>query len=539
MSIINVHPDSQFFAHLSSPLKEAPKAALRLTPSQIQDRIGKPSENLPENEEKKLPHENLSNKRNVAFLEPRLPLGSVEDSSSPAIEAAHHPKNKYVRTMDKLGEGSFGLVLKVRHCLTDSPAAMKVHTPDLEAYSSALKESLILSAHKQHRTPHSLFMRDSYESTPKKGEDNKLCPIHTIVMDLVPAPDIYENHLKSNAPLGPLAWDEIRTITRQVLEFTAYSGSRSMTHLDLKPSNMIYLKSLRQLTVLDYGLSEMEGVTERGWLCQTAPYRCPEEILSFENEQAPPRTSNMDVWSVGCILFELLTHHELFPSLDNDDNLPIGFKHHLQMIARQIGMPPVEYLSKWDSAKNYYSVSPFPPYLVRIKKPKKLAEATPWREEVLKAAQAKGIAEAEINLFIHLIEKMVSYTRPSAQVLLKHPYFKDDVSFHLKGNFSAKDVIQIYKACDVQHGKPIDAPALLIDTPSKMRHDCFHVPRDPKNQYFIIVQRGQQILISEYREFEDGMDVTLQLPVQKIEPSSIPAPICTSTARRTLFEDRK
>ncbi len=473
-------------------------------------------------------------------LDPTPNKRSVEtlDLSTPKVEceAEQNPKAKYQRTAEKVGKGAYGLVTKASHLLTGSPVAIKTHEPDSASYEGALQESLILSEHKKLKTPHSLYIRDSYESTPKKDEDDKLCPIHTIVTDLIPAPDIHKNHLSTNALLGPLKWDEIKTIGRQVLEFISHSQQHQIAHLDLKPANLIYLQSIRQTIVLDCGLSEIDQVTEKGWLCQTSPYRCPEEILSFGNKDSPSRNGSMDVWSVGCILFELLIHKNLFNILDSSANLPISFKHHLQMIAQQIGMPSTEFLSSWKHASDFYSISPLPPHQVRIKKPKKLPNVIPWQTAVLEAAKGKGIPASEIELFIDLLNQMINYSRPSAAELLKHPYFKDDISFHLKGMFYPTDKIFIYRGCDAPDGKPIAGPALLIDTPAKLRHDCLHIPRDPNNKYFIMVVRNGKNLLEEHYTLEDNAQLSLEIPEEIAEAPSPSRFLNKSELKRVLFQ---
>jgi hypothetical protein len=263
----------------------------------------------------------------------------------------------------------------------------------------------------------------------------------------------------------------------------------------------------RRTTVVDYGMSEKQGVTPKHWLCQTTPYRCPEELLGFEDKAAPLRSSAWDVWSAGCIIYELFTGKELFPVTDDYENMRTSFKHHLQMIARQIGMPKPDYLKPWEKMSDFYQISPLPPHQVRIKKPKKLKEMADWKAAISDAAKQRGMPESEILLLIDILKKMISYgdERPSAAELLKHPYLADDISFHLQGNFSSKDIISIYRECD-------EHPSIVLNRYSKIRHDCLHIPQDPNKRYLISVERDSKTVFTGYFSFEDKGEAILQLP---------------------------
>lgn len=101
--------------------------------------------------------------------------------------------------------------------------------------------------------------------------------------------------------------------TAHLLEGLKYLHSRDVIHRDLKPANLLVNRDCT-LKICDFGLarlahescvSEEEGMTD--YVC-TRWYRAPEVVLS-----ASRYTKAIDMWSVGCILAEMLGRTPLFP----------------------------------------------------------------------------------------------------------------------------------------------------------------------------------------------------------------------------------
>lgn len=101
--------------------------------------------------------------------------------------------------------------------------------------------------------------------------------------------------------------DEIRMIMVQVLLGVEYLHARGIVHRDLKPSNLLYFPEQNAIKICDFGLSKF--YTSQG--CQTPRivtswYRAP-EIVCGASHGYP-----VDIWSLGCIFYELLTGNPLF-----------------------------------------------------------------------------------------------------------------------------------------------------------------------------------------------------------------------------------
>lgn len=118
----------------------------------------------------------------------------------------------------------------------------------------------------------------------------------------------------------------------QLLRGLKYVHSANVLHRDLKPSNLL-LNSNCDLKVGDFGLarttSETDFMTE---YVVTRWYRAPELLLNCSEY-----TAAIDIWSVGCILGEIMTREPLFPGKD--------YVHQLRLITEVLilGLSTTQY----------------------------------------------------------------------------------------------------------------------------------------------------------------------------------------------------
>ncbi len=105
--------------------------------------------------------------------------------------------------------------------------------------------------------------------------------------------------------------DHIQYFIYQVLRGVLYIHSSAVIHRDLKPSNLLLNKNC-DLKICDFGLARgLETAGPESILTEyvvTRWYRAPEVILNASNY-----TKAIDIWSVGCIMAELLGRTPLFP----------------------------------------------------------------------------------------------------------------------------------------------------------------------------------------------------------------------------------
>ncbi len=130
-----------------------------------------------------------------------------------------------------------------------------------------------------------------------------------LVMEL-----LHGEALETRLGRGRLPADEALAIVRQLLEALAYAHEHNVVHRDLKPENVFLLadsEGALRVKVLDYGLAKflqaeddpMPGavLTRRGMMVGTPLYVAPEQALGGAIDV------RADVYSVGCMLFELLS----------------------------------------------------------------------------------------------------------------------------------------------------------------------------------------------------------------------------------------
>jgi mitogen-activated protein kinase 1/2 len=128
-----------------------------------------------------------------------------------------------------------------------------------------------------------------------------------------------------------LSDDHIQFLLYQILRGLKYVHSCGILHRDLKPRNLLVNKNC-DLKICDFGLSRANitsMVTPETLLTDyitTRWYRPPEVILSCKNYSGA-----IDVWSVGCILAEMMQRKPLFPAT-NEQEL-------MNMIVNNIGSP--------------------------------------------------------------------------------------------------------------------------------------------------------------------------------------------------------
>ncbi|KAL7636068.1 UNVERIFIED_CONTAM: hypothetical protein RMT77_013887 [Armadillidium vulgare] len=126
--------------------------------------------------------------------------------------------------------------------------------------------------------------------------------------------------------------------------------SAGIIHRDLKPSNIV-VKSDCTLKILDFGLARTAGTTFMMTpYVVTRYYRAPEVILGMGY------TDNVDIWSVGCIMGEMIRGGVLFPGTDHIDQW--------NKIIEQLGTPTVEFMQRLQpTVRNYVENRPrYPGY---------------------------------------------------------------------------------------------------------------------------------------------------------------------------------
>ena len=147
-----------------------------------------------------------------------------------------------------------------------------------------------------------------------------------LVMELVAGPTLAER-----IALGPLPLGDALSAARQIAEALEYAHERGIVHRDLKPAN-VKIGQEDCLKVLDFGLAKalsddpsLENIstsptitaaaTRAGIILGTAAYMSPEQARGRSVDR------RADIWSFGCVLFEMLTGKRAFSGETVTDTL--------------------------------------------------------------------------------------------------------------------------------------------------------------------------------------------------------------------------
>ncbi|CAG2233070.1 stress-activated protein kinase JNK-like isoform X1 [Mytilus galloprovincialis] len=139
--------------------------------------------------------------------------------------------------------------------------------------------------------------------------------------------------------------DRMSYLLYQILCGIKHLHSAGIIHRDLKPSNIV-VKSDCTLKILDFGLARTQGT---GFMMTpyvvTRYYRAPEVILGMGYKE------NVDIWSVGCIMAELIRGAVMFPGSDHIDQW--------NKIIEQLGTPSKEFMQRLQpTVRNYVENRP-------------------------------------------------------------------------------------------------------------------------------------------------------------------------------------
>jgi nemo like kinase len=129
----------------------------------------------------------------------------------------------------------------------------------------------------------------------------------------------------------PITIDHIKVFVYQILRGLKYIHSARILHRDIKPGNIL-INANCCLKICDFGLARVEERDESAAMTHevvTQYYRAPEILMGARHY-----TAAVDVWSVGCILAELLSRRILFQAKS-----PV---QQLELILAVLGTPAVQ-----------------------------------------------------------------------------------------------------------------------------------------------------------------------------------------------------
>ena len=200
--------------------------------------------------------------------------------------------------LDELGRGGFGTVYKAKDKVLGRLVALKI------LHAALVVEPDFIARFRQEARTAALFDHPNlvpvYDFSETEGR-------YYIAMGYMPGGSL-KDLLKREGKLEP---ERACEVLAQLGEGLKYAHARGIIHRDLKPGNILFDESGRA-RVADMGFAKVmsEGASRSmsasGGLVGTPAYMAPE---TWRNKPATPQT---DIYSLGCILYEMLTGRVLF-----------------------------------------------------------------------------------------------------------------------------------------------------------------------------------------------------------------------------------
>ncbi|OJD19440.1 CMGC/DYRK/PRP4 protein kinase [Emergomyces pasteurianus Ep9510] len=213
----------------------------------------------------------------------------------------------------------------------------------------------------------------------------------------------------------------IRTYAHQMFLGLSLLRKCNILHADLKPDNLLVNESRNLLKVCDLGSASPASENEITPYLVSRFYRAPEIILGIPYDYA------IDIWSIGCTLFELYTGKILFTGRTNNQMLRSIMECRGKLPPKFLRRGTLTYLH-FDEFLNFRSVEEdkvtgrMVTRVVDFKKPTRDLKTR------LMGKGSKGMSDSEtkeLSLFIDLLDRCLSINpekRCTPSEALKHPF---------------------------------------------------------------------------------------------------------------------
>ncbi|XP_029553094.1 cyclin-dependent kinase 17 [Salmo trutta] len=231
--------------------------------------------------------------------------------------------------LDKLGEGTYATVFKGRSKLTDNLVALKEIRLEHEegAPCTAIREVSLLKdlKHANIVTLHDIIHTDKSLTLVFEYLDKDL-----------------KQYMDDCGNI--LSMQNVKIFLFQILRGLAYCHKRKVLHRDLKPQNLL-INDRGELKLADFGLARAKSVPTKTYSNEvvTLWYRPPDVLLGSSEY-----STQIDMWGVGCIFYEMSAGRPLFPGSTVEDEL--------HLIFRLLGTPTEDSwpgISSMDEFKSY------------------------------------------------------------------------------------------------------------------------------------------------------------------------------------------
>jgi serine/threonine protein kinase len=218
-----------------------------------------------------------------------------------------------------IGTGGMGDVYRATHVHIDAEFAVKLLKPELVANQTALKRfRLEAKAAGRIHHPNAVVVTD-FGVTPER--------IVYLVMELVKGQSLRSVMLKE----GKLDCRRTVNLVRQVCGAVDAAHHSGVIHRDLKPDNILIetVQDTERVKVLDFGIAKLKEAKTDALLTQAGTIIGTPQYMSPEQCQGKHLDPSSDIYSIGIILYEMLT-----------GEVPFKEEAALQVVYDQLHVPP-------------------------------------------------------------------------------------------------------------------------------------------------------------------------------------------------------
>ncbi|XP_034535349.1 dual specificity tyrosine-phosphorylation-regulated kinase 2 isoform X1 [Notolabrus celidotus] len=261
-----------------------------------------------------------------------------DDDQGSYIHVPHDHISYRYEVLKVIGKGSFGQVVKAFDHKSQTHVALKMVRNEKRFHRQAAEEIRILEHLRKQDKDSSMNVIHMLENFTFR---NHICMTFELL-----SMNLYEL-IKKNKFQG-FSLPLVRKFAHSILQCLDSLHKNRIIHCDLKPENILLKQQGRSgIKVIDFGSSCYEHQRVYTYI-QSRFYRAPEVVLG--SRYGMP----IDMWSLGCILAELLTGYPLLPGEDEADQLAC--------IIELLGMPSQKLLDGSKRAKNFVSSKGYPRY---------------------------------------------------------------------------------------------------------------------------------------------------------------------------------
>ncbi|XP_032995246.1 cyclin-dependent kinase 3 isoform X1 [Lacerta agilis] len=239
----------------------------------------------------------------LCFLDPGLGCHSAKGTQQVRRQRMDAFQDVFQK-VEKIGEGTYGVVYKAKNKQTGQLVALKKIRLDSETEgvpSTAIREISLL---KELKHPNIVRLLDVVHSQKKL-----YLVFEYLNQDL-------KKYMDSSRT-GELPLSLVKSYLYQLLQGVSFCHSHRVIHRDLKPQNLL-INEMGAIKLADFGLARAFGVPLRTYTHEvvTLWYRAPEILLGCKFY-----STAVDIWSIGCIFAEMVTRKALFPGDSEIDQL--------------------------------------------------------------------------------------------------------------------------------------------------------------------------------------------------------------------------